>query len=234
MAKYTIAGREFRSQNAILAHVSEVKARYADKVDLSPEDFRFMFELLHGHPDARQKIGPGVRRMWVQSHEGLPGRGFVLERLDGSTDRFSPRKCVVPTSRTQEVCGAFRWAIYPQIVKFRRDYFRRHADADGTVPDPFGFGRVTEKDCHVDHGPYGFRTILDQFLLSKRLQEADVKLTKGPNNTPRLADKGLEQEWVHFHELRAELQIASSEGNSFAGSLAAGPTDMGTRVDRPE
>jgi hypothetical protein len=234
MAKYNIGGREFRSKDAILAHVSEVKARYADQVDLSPEDLRFMAALLQRHPRAERVIGCGVRRMWVQANPVGTGRGFVLERLDGSTDRFSPKKCVLPVSHAQEVYGAFRWAVYPQIVKFRRRYFRRHADADGTIPDPFGFGRVTEKNCHVDHAPPGFRILLDQFLLSRRLREADVKLTKGPDHITRLADKALEGAWVRFHGQAAELQIASREGNSFAGTLCSGPTDLGTRVDRPE
>jgi hypothetical protein len=224
----------FGAKDAILAHVREVKARNADRVDLSPEDLGFMVVLLQRHPRAEKKIGCGVRRMWVQANPVGPGRGFVLERLDGSTDRFSPKECVRPTSRTQEVYQAFRWAIHPQIAKFRGDYFRQHADADGTVPDPLGFGPVKESECDVDHGPYGFRTILDQFLLSKGLQEADVQLTEGPDHITRLADKALEEEWVRFHEQRAELRIASREGNSFAGSLCGGPTDLGTRVDRSE
>jgi hypothetical protein len=141
---------------------------------------------------------------------------------------------VLPTSPAQEVYEAFRRAVDPQIAEFRRDYFRRHADADGTVADPFGYGRVKEDECHVDHGPPGFRILLDQFLLSRHLREADVKLTKGPDHITRLADKALEAAWVRFHGLAADLQIASREGNTFAGSLCSGPTDLGTRVDRPE
>jgi hypothetical protein len=61
-----------------------------------------------------------------------------------------------------------------------------------------------------------------------------VELTKGADHISRLADKALEEAWVRFHGQTAELQIASREGNSYAGSLSAGPTDLGTRVDRPE
>jgi hypothetical protein len=96
MAKYNIAGREFRSQAAILAHVSEIKDRYADRVDLSPGDLGFMVALLGRHPHAERKIGCGVRRMWVQANPVGQGRGFVLERLDGQVQPQEVRAAHVP------------------------------------------------------------------------------------------------------------------------------------------
>jgi hypothetical protein len=223
MAKYNIAGRVFTSQQAILDYVAEIKGRYGDLEDLSPADLEFMVALLGRHPAAPQKIGSGVRRMWVQANPLGSGRGFVLERLDGTTERFSPKKCVLRTSRGQEVYEAFRRAVDPQIAEFRRDYFRQHADSDGTVPDPLGFGRVTKQDCHVDHGPLTFRIILDQFLAWKGLTEADVALTEGADHITRLADKGLEEAWVRFHKAKAKLRITSRRGNTSAGAISGNP-----------
>jgi hypothetical protein len=87
-----ILDKEFGSQAKLKEHTREILYKYNLDQELSFEDFRFMIALIQKrHPDADEKIGDGIERMWIQENTVNHGtyRGFGFQRVDGSMDNFS-------------------------------------------------------------------------------------------------------------------------------------------------
>ena len=62
----------------------------ADKV--STEDHSILTDLLLGHPEAQEKIGPGILSFSVRSAD-YGTRCFWVNRTDGTTEKFSFKAC---------------------------------------------------------------------------------------------------------------------------------------------
>lgn len=70
----------------------EMLYRYdlGDKV--SKEDAAVLADLLSGHPEATQKVGVGIESFSVRSGD-YGTQCFWVNRLDGTTEKFSFRAC---------------------------------------------------------------------------------------------------------------------------------------------
>ena len=56
--------KSFRTKTEALAYCKAMLARYRDGETINEEDSQFLLSLLQRHPEARQKIGPGVKRFF--------------------------------------------------------------------------------------------------------------------------------------------------------------------------
>jgi len=62
-----------------------------DKVSL--QDAKLLEELLKTHPEANEKIGAGVASFSIRSAD-FGTRCFWINRIDGTTEKFSFRSCL--------------------------------------------------------------------------------------------------------------------------------------------
>lgn len=70
-------------------HFSKILNSYDDNIDLKPDDFQCVLELIALHPDAQRKIGAGIKRIYCGPSPNGPTRSFFFERKDGTVDDFS-------------------------------------------------------------------------------------------------------------------------------------------------
>jgi hypothetical protein len=55
-------------------------------------DAEILTHLLHMHPEAAEKIGPGIKSFSIRTAD-YGTRCFWVNRIDGTTERFSFRAC---------------------------------------------------------------------------------------------------------------------------------------------
>jgi len=209
---FVICGRMFKTQKAVLDHVrSEIYTdRYQDNESLSDEHFRFMLGLLSYHQLAEQKIGCGVKRIWIAKNSEFPTRGFFLERLDGTTTDFSFVQCVKRKSARAEFISACRNAIYIYVMEFKNAAF-----AEGNLICPYRGTVITKEDCHIDHAPPNtFAEIVNGFIQEHGIDIESVAIQHGDNcQGDKLADLEFEGRWIEFHNARASLRAISKAAN---------------------
>ncbi|WP_245739652.1 DCL family protein [Thioclava dalianensis] len=66
------------------------KYELGDKV--TSKDAEILTHLMHMHPEATEKIGPGIESFSVRTAD-YGTRCFWVNRVDGTTEKFSFRAC---------------------------------------------------------------------------------------------------------------------------------------------
>lgn len=89
----TIGEHHFAKRGDAAAFLQAILHRYdvGDRVNTSDE--QVLFAALALHPEARQKLGCGVSHFSVRTAE-FRTKCFWINRLDGTTDKFSYKACV--------------------------------------------------------------------------------------------------------------------------------------------
>ena len=93
-AKPVILGtKHFEKRGDAVAYLKEMLYRYdvGDRVNV--EDAKILRAALEQHPDSAKKIGCGVTDFSVRSAD-FGTRCFWLNRMDGSTEKFSITKSI--------------------------------------------------------------------------------------------------------------------------------------------
>lgn len=213
MSKYNISGTQFNSKKSVIEYVREnIHSKYPDHQVLSGEHLRFMVALLRHHPWSDQKIGVGVREMWIQPNENYPTRGFWLEREDGTKTDFSFYRCVSPPSPLRDFKEACRRAIAPFVIDFRQRFFRHQATATCPV-----LGKsIAIHSSHVDHAPpETFEKIVSDFIEARGVDVEKAPLMEHDDGKIGnwFVDDVFENDWINFHNERAKLRVISVEAN---------------------
>jgi len=88
-----LAGIHFAKKADAVSYLNEMLYKYdlGDKVN--SEDAKVLLAALNRHPDASEKIGPGVAGFSVRTAD-FRTRCFWVNRTDGSTEKFSHRTCI--------------------------------------------------------------------------------------------------------------------------------------------
>lgn len=213
--KYDVCGMKFGSKKELVEYVRSniLYGQYAYGEDLAEEHFKFMLSLLCLHPCGDQKIGVGVKKIWIQP-TSLIGSNccFWLERLDGTRTDFSFLKCTSPLSQSLKFRRACRFAVRHFIIDFKDKYF------DGCVePKCPVLGTImTYDNCHVDHTPpYTFERIVCEFIDLREIKVEDVYLFGDQDECVgyEFFDKYLEEDWIKFHNEKARLRVISEKAN---------------------
>lgn len=63
---YHLGGREFRTKRDIIGEVRSIVARATLRQPLTGQDFDLLCDLFKNHPDADEKIGPGIAEIHVR------------------------------------------------------------------------------------------------------------------------------------------------------------------------
>jgi len=215
--KYEIAGEIFTSKVGVQKRCSRILSTATHyPAEISAQDVPFVLGLLRMHKDAAAKIGCGVRRVFIDTNE-YGGRGFWLERVDGSRTDWGIASCLTPSTHREDALSAFRTLVVPQIQAFRDASFStsdRVLCAISGVP-------VSKTEAHVDHRPpTTFDTLVEEFLSQCKLSWDEIKLlphTDGATSN-QLANVHVIEAWLWFHNRYAVLQITSARANLQQGA----------------
>ncbi|EKQ70349.1 Protein of unknown function (DUF3223) [Leptolyngbyaceae cyanobacterium JSC-12] len=96
---------------------------------LRGREFEIIRALLDRHPQANEKIGNGVKAIFVKRTQNQQGVNksncycFYVQRLDGSSVDFSYEVCISPEKDTPDNSRleAYRNSVDDQILKFKSD-----------------------------------------------------------------------------------------------------------------
>jgi len=207
----TVAGNSFPTKKAVATHVRAVVERYLDHVDLAEEDFSFLQELLTHHPWAAQKMGAGVKRIWI-ADSGRKNRCFFLERVDGSRTDFSWLQCLSPKDYRLDFHKACRAVIEPVMNTFRLNFLRNNPRAVCEVLKvPLNLG-----NSHCDHkAPNTFLVLVEDFLREGNLvlNEDLFLLHQDGMIGCCFASASLAAGWLAYHNQRSVLRVISATAN---------------------
>lgn len=218
MVEYIYGNQIFNTKKDILDYVrNNVFNVYKSHVLLSSEHFAFMCDLLLGHPNAKQKIGVGLKHMWIQTNPPYPTRGFWFGRVDGTKGNFSFRNCVMPPPTSKQKLKRALRLIVRSVTYQRKVMFFQNS--------PVRVCEVTGKEINwhnsdVDHAPPNtFQKIFDDFIYERQINMDLIQYRSGSKVVGyQLCDKAIRDDWFRFHNNRAILRVLSVEGNRANGN----------------
>lgn len=196
----------------------DIISRYKDFEKLRGADLAFILRVLAFHQNADQKIGCGIKDIWVQKSI-FHSRSFWLRREDDSKTDFSFLMCFKKSSNLRDVKAAMRKAIGPSIAYFRHSFFSIVGEHRCIVSGL----ELNLKNSSVDHEwPETFDKLSNDFLQG---HEVIVETGDGFFGC-HFKDPELEQAWIIFHNERAKLRVIHTSVNASLGKR--GPSDTKT------
>ena len=207
---YIVNGQFFSTQRDLEQYTQALLRNARMGARLEGNDAAFMADLLERHPSAERKIGCGVAAIWVRSN-GKFGRGFWLERHDGTWEDFSYKQCLRPFTHASKCKFAFRRAIDAQVIACKSAVFY----ADGMeLPCPITSQPMTWETAHVDHQPpRTFAALLEHYMERRGLSFDDIALEEAPGGIGKMLPPNIAEDWAQFHADHAVLRVISAEAN---------------------
>lgn len=83
----------FAKKGDAVNYLNEMLYKYDLGDRVNAVDSEVLLAALERHPDAQEKIGPGVSSFSVRTAE-FRTRCFWVNRIDGTTEKFSHRTCI--------------------------------------------------------------------------------------------------------------------------------------------
>lgn len=209
--RFVINDTPFQTKKSLLERLRAILYDLPPGNDLTAEQTAFVTDLVEQcHPEAENKLGVGVKRMWrnVTDHGSV---SFFLERLDGTTTDFSFMKCLNPPTPYQIFAKAARTAISQDIFTFRDKAF-----AAGPLQCPYTGQSLAPHNCHIDHEPpKTFASLLELFLSEESIDWATIRIRPGKDNSvvKEFEDAGFAAKWRQWHLKNARLRVLSRFGN---------------------
>src|SRR6476646_11537962 len=212
-----IGALRFPTRKAAAEHFRKILYGYPLYERIPEPDATHLHWLLERHHEFAQKAGAGIDHFTVVNtiYSAL---GFNIIRVDGSTADFSYITALdgkMPSAR-REMLASLRWEVESDILRAKGDYFRQHADGDGTVACAITGRRVTYKQSHADHAPpYYFGTLADLFLAARAIEPTYDLLEPSADHqiTRLLADRKLAEDWRAYHHKLAVIRVVEAYKN---------------------
>lgn len=207
---YVVDGIQFETQRALANYVSHLLASHCAPYCLSPDETRFMSDLLTRHPSADIKMGCGVHSIWIRKN-GMFGNGFYVHRVDGTWEDFSYRQCLRPQTYESKCKFAFRRAIDSQVFAAKRAVFPYD---DVVLVCPITGKDMIWETAHVDHEPpLRFSYLLQTWLELHNLAYSDIPLCDPPDGIGKVLPTHIADQWAAWHAEHAVLRVISAEAN---------------------
>ncbi len=223
----------FKSQKEALAYCKQMLARYRNGDTTNQQDSQFLLNMLQRHPEARDKIGCGVKRFFKARVISKGTDCFWLEREDGTSTDFSYKSCVTAKGKSlaQEFAEACREAVQPELDAAKKAHFQQHANADGKVQCEVTGEMVAIYESHLDHKkPMTFEVIVKTFIAANQ-----ITITPGMLSVPTDAqyvttfvDEEIRQKFIDYHHSVCKLRVVAKKVN-----LSLGGSERLTKVKRP-
>jgi hypothetical protein len=217
----SIGPRLFPTKDAAKEHYRAILYRHLIGRRIPEPDATELAWLLERHPEVDQKIGAGIDYLSVR--DALYGkRCFEVVRIDGTSTDFSFGSCVdgrAPSPLT-EALNALRAEVTEDILRSKREWFRKHGDDQGKVACAISGKRVTIEEAHADHAPPRlFGTLAIAFLTAHGIKPGPELITPPADNQyqPLLADRALAERWRQYHHELAVIRIVARGENLTRG-----------------
>lgn len=212
-----IGALTFPAKSAAYEHFRQMLYRHEIGSTIPDPDASQLIWLLERHPEFNDKHGSGIERFGIRN--ALYGtRCFEVIRTDGSCTDFSFNSCIEGKRPTHlnEAIAALRAEVTEDILQKKRDWFRRHGNADGKVPCAISGGLITIEEAHADHAPpRTFGTLAIAFLAARGIAPDASFVTPPADNQymPRIVDKSVAQDWRVYHHSLAVIRIVAKKSN---------------------
>lgn len=210
--KLMLAGQEFKSKQMLKQTVASILRATPLNTELHDPELQLLLALLQHHTHAAQKIGGGVRSIWVRATYA-DSCGFFIQRLDGTETDFSYVWCIKclghPAPSDDPLEAAFRTAVIDQ-----KNAARDLAFATGEpIECPVTGELILRRESHVHHEPE-FTTLVTAFLTERGLPREEVKIESGDGvMIAHLTDLELERAWRKYHQTHAHLVVVGRAGH---------------------
>ena len=208
MAKHPVElpSKTFATKKDALAFFKEMLSRYKDKDKISPEDDHLLFELLQRHPEAKDKIGVGVRNFFRVKSSSFASSCFHLIRHDGSRTDFSYKSCVTKASPTLEqyFYKACRNTITPRLHSAKEALFELGNVKCFETGESISFG-----DSVYRHTSPLFRELVNDFVKLNKIVISEDMFIKNMDMqySTDFSNESLALMFDEFHKAHAQLEI---------------------------
>ena len=205
MPMQTLLVMPIRTQKEMREFCQAVIAKHRVGDTVSSADQANLITIFERHPHWTEKLGAGIDHITVERNV-YKKHGFVLYRIDGTSDDISFVKCIENRTDTQKVIECFRRAVLHDIIEMKEKAF-----ASGTVTCELTGVPLSWNECHVDHvHPYEFRALLDAWLDDNKLTlESFIVIDKDFAPQHNL----LKLDWQEYHRKHAVLRIVSIQAH---------------------
>lgn len=181
---------------------------------LGPDAHALLTKLIQRHPQAKEKIGKGIRYFFIAFYQSTNRRCFWIERVDGSRTPFSYLSALNgKLSVETQIKSAFRYAVKDQLKRAKEDFFDKYGDL---VPCEVSGEFLDRHSCHIDHvPPLTFDVLVKCFMATKGLKFSQRLLTANGDCNSHYAfkDKHLSRSFQRYHRRVAVLQMTSARVN---------------------
>ena len=197
-------GVKYRTHEDLKEKCRSVLYSDSDGDVVGGEDHKFLMALVDRHPDSDRKIGSGVWR-FRRGRANHSTHCFYIDRMDGTTDDFSFVKCVAGKTKgvQQELERALRAIIQPDMYVYKQKLFGM-----GDVKCSLSGMSLVWGDCHIDHYPVTFQTIVHRWLKQEDIDPTyDLFIPKYDLQLyPELVDEVLVESFRDYHNSVARLR----------------------------
>lgn len=210
--KFYLGDYEYPTKNEFISEISSYLKTTKSHVITDQEMTEKLSLLLHIHPSAEKKIGPGIKHFKVEKNTQGAGNSFVAVRIDDTEERFAYKKCITGQIQTKrsEILEALRFAVRDQLFAFRKKLILP------TICALSGNAIKKNEDLHIDH-KIPFSELVRKFLEIENTTLENLN-TSGNGEFLELADKELESKFKKFHEDNAILQPSLMKENIRKGN----------------
>jgi hypothetical protein len=199
MARYQVGEYAFGKKGAVKELLSDVLKSHepGDRVT-DPFVSGLLTALVREHPEAAEKIGPGIEHWVICSNNDLQysTKGFRVKQIgrEGLV-KFSYTDVLAPPTQRALVGEALTREAIDITQQLRTDAF-----SNGPVKCAYTGEEITEKtDAAAVHHSPARAELHKKFLASEGLSDDTVTLVKHPADSGfRLEDRGLAQRWRDF------------------------------------
>ncbi|MGW2184144.1 DCL family protein [Streptomyces sp. NPDC001732] len=210
MPKVWIGPRSYATKKARQEAVQAILGRYGlGKVVDQEDDDLLLRDLLDMHPDAADKVGPGVKHFRVIATPRGHHKGPEVVLVDGSKVAFSYQKCLDAPTHPQRVKTAMRTEIQPQV----NTYYESRKASHTLVSDESG-QELAPADVHVSYfqGPR-FHDIALDFVRAAGGFDAIDLTAETARGLALFTDRALAERWHAHHQEHAVLGLLSAKEN---------------------
>jgi hypothetical protein len=192
--------------------------RYSDRQAITGDDDLFLRDLIHWHPDSKQKIGCGVDYFFKNRTPQPSGSCFWIRRLDGTVVDFSYKKTIDGSRDTLN--GMFnkacRWTVLKDILDAKENYFIEYGNSDGLIECALSGRLIDRTEAQADHAPpMVFAAIVCGFKAAN-FDEITPDIFKPDTDGSTIiefADWRIAEKFLIFHYKVAKLRMVAKDEN---------------------
>jgi len=221
MKKWAQIGQlNFKYKKDVIAHYKKILNSYDFNESLNEEDFNDVLNLLKIHPNAQEKIGPGIKEIII-SEIRYKTKCFKAIRVDSSCDIFSYIKCIngslSPLAKFNKTC---RDVISDDLRLVKLSFFKGNSEKGRVKCQETGMMSLWE-ELNIDHRqPNTFSMIVDRFIELHGIDLYAVEYVETIDNVYSFKDTDLTAKFRKYHKEKANLRLVRKDNNLGRSHLA--------------